>query len=91
MLTEIDYGVGNITGALKARGMWERSVVIFHTDNGGPDSHACNWPHRGWVRRRTRRRTGSARGALRAHAAGTRGVARGCENEWRDGGDVVGA
>ena len=27
--------------------MEERSVLFFHTDNGGPTSHACNAPYRG--------------------------------------------
>ena len=46
-LAELDYGVGNITAMLDARGMTDRSVIIFHTDNGGPTSHACNYPFRG--------------------------------------------
>ena len=33
MLTELDYGVGNVTDLMKRRGMWESSLVIFHTDN----------------------------------------------------------
>ena len=33
MLTELDYGVGNITELMKSRGMWDSSLVIFHTDN----------------------------------------------------------
>lgn len=47
MLAEVDYGLGNISNTLKAAGMWETSVFIIHTDNGGPNSHACNWPFRG--------------------------------------------
>ena len=42
--TEMDYGVGNVTHALAEHGLYERSLVIFHTDNGGPPSHGCNWP-----------------------------------------------
>jgi arylsulfatase A-like enzyme len=48
MLTELDYGVGNITGSMKSRGMWNSSLVIFHTDNGGPEDHDCNFPMRGY-------------------------------------------
>lgn len=47
MLAEVDYGLGNISTALKNMGMWNNSVFIIHTDNGGPNSHACNWPLRG--------------------------------------------
>ena len=46
--TEMDYGVGNVTQALAEHGLYERALVIFHTDNGGPPSHGCNWPHRGF-------------------------------------------
>jgi hypothetical protein len=28
--------------------MWNSSLVVFHTDNGGPQDHACNWPMRGY-------------------------------------------
>ena len=47
MLTEVDYGLGNISAALKAKGMLADTVFIVHTDNGGPSSHACNHPFRG--------------------------------------------
>merc|ERR550525_343198 len=47
LLLELDYGVGNLTERLAGRGMLDRTVWIFHTDNGGPTSHACNWPLRG--------------------------------------------
>ena len=47
LLAELDYGVGNISAALDTRGMLDRAVFIFHTDNGGPTSHACNYPLRG--------------------------------------------
>jgi arylsulfatase A-like enzyme len=32
----MDDGIGNVTAALKAKGMWENTVVIFSSDNGGP-------------------------------------------------------
>jgi len=47
MLLELDWAVGNLSLALHAREMDERTVWIFHTDNGAPGSHGCNWPHRG--------------------------------------------
>ena len=44
--------MGNLTAALKARGMWEHTFIALQSDNGGPSfsgsSHtANNWPLRG--------------------------------------------
>jgi len=36
MLAALDEGVGNVTAALKAKGMWDRTLLVFTTDNGGP-------------------------------------------------------
>lgn len=47
MLTELDSGVENITDVMRARGMWQDTLVVFHTDNGGPSDHASNHPLRG--------------------------------------------
>ena len=47
MTTELDYGVANVTGALKAAGMWQNTVLLFVSDNGGPLDHSTNWPLRG--------------------------------------------
>ena len=46
-LTELDWTVSNITAALDAKGMLDDTLFIFHSDNGGPGSHAVNLPHRG--------------------------------------------
>lgn len=52
MLSALDEGVGNVTAALDAKGMLQRTFIIFTTDNGGP-SETCaktgtsNFPHRG--------------------------------------------
>jgi len=36
MVTYMDDAIGEIVGKLKAKGMWEDSVVAFMSDNGGP-------------------------------------------------------
>eukprot|EP00041_Stephanoeca_diplocostata_P027870 m.777542 g.777542 ORF g.777542 m.777542 type:complete len:669 (+) comp23266_c0_seq2:99-2105(+) len=35
MLAVADAGIGNITAALKASGMWERTLLVLAADNGG--------------------------------------------------------
>ena len=47
MVTELDKGVGAVVAALKARGMWQDTLVLFTSDNGGPLNHATNFPLRG--------------------------------------------
>ena len=53
MLSCLDEGVANVTSALKARGMWNDTLLFFSTDNGAP-TPSCggaqggqNWPLRG--------------------------------------------
>ena len=36
MTTTLDEGVANVTAALKRAGMWDDTLLIFSTDNGGP-------------------------------------------------------
>ena len=48
----MDDGIGNVTRALKSKGMWENTVVIFSSDNGGPTNNnegtwSSNFPLRG--------------------------------------------
>lgn len=44
----LDEAVRNITRALRIRGLYQNSVIIFSTDNGGAvESSASNWPLRG--------------------------------------------
>ena len=52
MLTAADEGVGNLTLALKESGLWENTLIIVTTDNGGPTTVGCaqgssNFPKRG--------------------------------------------
>jgi arylsulfatase B len=52
MLTAADEGIGNVTQALQDAGLWENTLVIFTTDNGGPTTTCCvqgssNHPKRG--------------------------------------------
>lgn len=54
----LDSLVGNIVDALIAQGMWENTLLVFSSDNGGPayldaniesidEGAANNWPLRG--------------------------------------------
>ncbi|XP_067929500.1 arylsulfatase B-like [Watersipora subatra] len=52
MLSVLDDSIGNLTAALKKSGMYENTILIFTTDNGGPSAgfdgnYASNWPLRG--------------------------------------------
>lgn len=47
MVTALDESVGNLSSALRAAGMWETTLMIFSTDNGGPvPFKASNYPLR---------------------------------------------
>jgi arylsulfatase B len=67
MASFIDYGVGEVVNALKEKGMWENTVLVFSSDNGGPtyaggsatlNGGASNHPLKG-------SKTGSFDGGLR--------------------------
>lgn len=52
MATALDQSIGKVLDALKARGMYDNSIIVFSTDNGGPANGvnrntACNYPLRG--------------------------------------------
>ncbi|XP_077862537.1 arylsulfatase I-like [Saccoglossus kowalevskii] len=52
MVSALDESVGNLTKVLKDSGMYNNTIIIFTTDNGGPaagfnNNHASNWPLRG--------------------------------------------
>lgn len=51
MVDVMDEVVGNITAAMKAKQMWDNTLVVMSSDNGGPvdlqENAANNWPMRG--------------------------------------------
>nr|XP_002131042.1 arylsulfatase I-like [Ciona intestinalis] len=48
MVSVLDETVRNVTNYLKDAGMWEDTLLIFSTDNGGEVKHGGNnWPYRG--------------------------------------------
>ena len=52
MLSAVDEGMANVSAALRARGMYEDTLFVVTTDNGGPTTECSttgqsNWPYRG--------------------------------------------
>jgi len=52
MLGCMDNGIGNVTAALKAKGLLDNTLIVFTADNGGPTTTgdsvgSRNWPLKG--------------------------------------------
>lgn len=50
MVNFLDDAVGNVTDKLKAEGLWDNTLIIVHSDNGGPigpNAGANNYPLKG--------------------------------------------
>ena len=72
MVRWLDSAVGNVTDRLRARGMYDQSLIVFTADNGGPvyfggSSGANNYPLRGG-------KTSNWQGGIRVNAWASGGM-----------------
>lgn len=47
MLRSIDDGLGQLLAAIDAAGSWDRTIIVFTSDNGGDGRYTTNGPLRG--------------------------------------------
>jgi len=47
MVTTMDDAIASVVSAFKSAGLWQDTVMVFTTDNGGPLGSANNFPLRG--------------------------------------------
>lgn len=47
MVTAMDDAVGVIVDSLKQSNMYDNTIIVFFSDNGGAKGHGNNWPLRG--------------------------------------------
>lgn len=47
MVSAVDEAIGNVTDALKTKDMWNSTLMLISSDNGGPHDHESNYPLRG--------------------------------------------
>jgi len=47
MMKGMDDAIGSVVQALKDKGMYENTVIVFFSDNGGLPFQSSNFPHRG--------------------------------------------
>lgn len=79
MVSALDDAVGGLRGALEDHGLWNDTLLVFTTDNGGPvdgfnANEASNWPLRGGKANYFEggvRGVGLVHGARLSHLAGT--------------------
>lgn len=43
----VDEAISNLTAALRRARLWEETLMVVSSDNGGPADHEANWPLRG--------------------------------------------
>ena len=47
MISAVDDSIGQVVSKLKEYGMFNNTLIIWSSDNGGPADHANNYPLRG--------------------------------------------